>query len=88
MDNSAAVSLAQNIANVVVNPLIALLFAVGLLVFVLGIVEYIFGLSSNSESRENGKRHMLWGIVGMFVMAGSWSIFKLIVSVLGAEDIL
>lgn len=70
-------ALAAKLTSVVINPLIALIFAAGLLVFIYGIVEYMWGLSSGENSNE-GKQHMLWGIIGMFIMVVSYSILLII----------
>lgn len=66
--------------NVIINPALAVLFSAGLLVFVFGIVEFFFELDvrGNQSAKENGKNHMLWGLVGMFVMASAFSILALI----------
>ena len=60
------------------NPLIILLFAVATLVFAWGVVLYIIG-SYGSDSRiERAKSIMLWGIIGMFIMASAWGIVGLL----------
>jgi predicted membrane channel-forming protein YqfA (hemolysin III family) len=77
-----AANLARKLTIFIINPLMALLFAAGLLVFIFGIVEYIWGLSTDAKDKEKGKQHMLWGIIGMFVMVAAYSIFKLIAGTL------
>ncbi len=79
-----AEAIAQRLTEVVINPLLLLVFALGFLVFVYGIAEFVWGLSADTESKQDGKRHMLWGVVGMFVMAGAYGIFKLLVDIVGA----
>lgn len=66
--------------DVLINPALAVLFSAGLLVFVFGIVEFFFELDvrGNQSAKEKGKEHMLWGLVGMFVMASAFSIIALI----------
>lgn len=65
-----------NLAHVIINPLIQLMFAVALVVFLWGILEYIKGAGS-PDSREQGSRHILWGIVGLFIMIGVYGIITL-----------
>ncbi len=67
-------------ANVIINPLLLLLFSVGLFVFVFGVVEFFFDVNvrGNQGSKEKGKQHMLWGVVGMFVMVAAVAIVNLI----------
>jgi hypothetical protein len=84
--SSACTSSAQAFANclsrVIINPILALIFAIGLLVFIYGIVEYMAGLASDGKSKEEGKKHMLWGLIGMFIMVAAWGILRIIASTL------
>ncbi|KKW33639.1 MAG: hypothetical protein UY78_C0006G0002 [Parcubacteria group bacterium GW2011_GWA1_53_13] len=75
----AVTELVGKFVNVILNPLLALLFAVGTLVFIFGLVEFLAGLSAESlDKKEAGKRHMLYGLVGMFIMVTAWSLVSLI----------
>ena len=65
-----------NLVNVIVNPLIQLMFAAALVVFMWGIIEYIRG-AGNPESREQGTKHIVWGLVGLFIMVGVYGILNL-----------
>ncbi len=77
--DAATKTLVDGISRAIVNPLLALIFAIGMLVFVYGIVEFLIGLSTDvGEGKEKGKQHMLWGVVGMFVMASAYAILTLI----------
>lgn len=76
--------LAGKMVTVILNPILGLLFAVGTLVFAFGIVEFMLGLAEESDKKEDGKRHMLYGLIGMFVMASSWAIVKLIGTIVGS----
>lgn len=76
-------TLTNSLATYIINPLLFLLFAVGFLVFIWGIVEFLFdvnirGQGGEGASKNNGKQHMLWGILGMFVMSAAWAIMGLI----------
>ena len=83
----SASQLASNLNSVIVTPLITLLIATGLLIFLWGLVEFLMGLSSNNESKENGKRHMLWGIIGMTVMVAAAAILRIIAATVGSNVI-
>lgn len=63
------------------NPLLALLFAVGLIIFLWGLVEFLWNLSEGSHDADKGKQHMLWGLVGMFVMSSAFAIIRLIAGI-------
>ncbi|MCG3769476.1 MAG: hypothetical protein JW384_00598 [Nitrosomonadaceae bacterium] len=60
-------NLMDKIVAIIIDPLILLIFSVGFVVFLWGLVEFMRNVESES-SRETGKRHMLWGLVGMFIM--------------------
>ena len=68
-----------------VNPLLALLFAVGLIVFLWGLVEFLWNLSRGSHDADKGKQHMLWGLVGMFVMSSAFAIIRLLAGIVGTR---
>lgn len=74
-------------SNIIINPLLALLFGVGLLVFVYGVVEFLFefDVRGSKDAKELGKQHMLWGVIGMFIMASAYSILEVIASTVGAK---
>ena len=69
----------------VINPLLALLFVAGLIIFLWGLVEFLWNLSEGSHDADNGKKHMLWGLVGMFVMSSAFAIIRLIASMFGTQ---
>jgi len=80
--NDAVGSLVDKVATVLINPLLLLLFAVGLLVFLFGIVEFLVSLNKSGKSAGigNGRKHMFWGLVGMFVMVAAYAIVGIIVN--------
>lgn len=69
-------SIIVKIVDIIINPLILLIFATGMVVFMWGLVQFMWGLEE-SGARETGKRHMLWGVVGMFIMVGVGGILEL-----------
>ena len=72
----------KNIARFIVNPIIGLAFAIALLVFFWGVFQFI-----NSETvdakREDGKKKILFGIIGMFIMISAYGIIGLILGTFG-----
>lgn len=61
----------------IVNPIIWLLFAVGIFMFAWGVAKMII-YAEDATAREEGRRHMLWGAVGMFIMVSAWGIVHLV----------
>ncbi len=79
--------LIATITQNIFNPLITLLFAVATLVFAWGVVLYIIG-SYNSQSKiEQAKNIMLWGLIGMFIMASAWGIVALLCNFFGSQAV-
>jgi hypothetical protein len=64
------------VATAIINPIIQLMFAFAIVVFLWGIVDYIRGAGS-ADSREQGTRHIIWGLVGLFIMVGVFGILNL-----------
>jgi len=76
--------LIYKVNSVIVNPLILLLFGIALIVFLWGIFRFL-SESSSEEARETGKRNMLWGIVGMFIMVSVFGIINIILGTFGID---
>ena len=72
-----ATKLISNIKVYILNPIIGFMFAVAVVMFIYGIVEYIWS-ADNEEKVEVGKKHMIWGIIGMFVMIGVYGILNIL----------
>lgn len=69
----------------IINPVIILMFAVALVYFLYGLVGF---LSTNSDKdRTVGKDHMLYGILGMFIMVSVFAILRIIANTLGADNV-
>ena len=60
-----------------INPLIAILVGVALLVFFWGLVKFVFRLGGDGEKAvDEGKRVMKWGLIALFVMVSVWGIIE------------
>ncbi len=88
----AICSLRDTLNREIFFPLFLLIFAVGFLVFVWGLVEFLLaqngigiGDKSSKDGLEHGKKHMLWGIVGMFIIFAAYSLVAVVVQIMGAR---
>jgi len=70
----------------ILNPLIGLLFAVALAYFVWGVFRFL-SLQESDKEREDGKAHMIWGIIGMFIMIAVFGIINLIIGTFGLTGV-
>lgn len=75
-------TLLANTITFIVNPLIGLIFLAGFIVFVWGVVRYFLALQSE-DARKTGSQHMLWGIIGMFIMIMVYALVDVIKNTLG-----
>lgn len=60
----------------IINPLILLLAATAFILFLWGVFEFIKGAGEESK-REEGKRAILWGLIGLVVIFGAYGIINL-----------
>ena len=59
------------------NKVIYVIFALATVAFGWGVIEMLAG-SGDSEKIKKGKQHLIWGIVGMAIMASAWGIVGII----------
>ena len=57
--------------------LIPLLFGIALIGFLWGVAQFILN-ADNEEKRREGKKIMVWGIIGLFVMVSVWGLVAVI----------
>jgi uncharacterized membrane protein YidH (DUF202 family) len=69
--------LLENVVQEIINPFLALLFGAALLVFLWGLFEFIRDAESE-DKRNEGKRLMLWGIIGLVIMLSAYGIINLV----------
>lgn len=70
----------------IINPIIVLLFALALMFFVYGIIEFISN-RDNEEKKTTGKAHMIWGIVGITIMMSVFMLMKIVMNTFNIEGI-
>ena len=76
--------LLQNIIDQIVTPVIYLLLAVAIIYFVLGVMTFIRNADS-AEKREEGFKHIMWGIIGIFIMVSAKGIINIILATIGVH---
>jgi hypothetical protein len=68
------------ILNTVVVPVI---FAFAFAAFFWGVVNYFFLHGDEEGKREEGRKFILWGILGMVVLFSVWGFVNIMLSTLG-----
>lgn len=74
------------VANIsgLINSLIPLLLTLAVVIFLWGLVKYIFKIGGE-EGGKGGLQIMLWGIVALFVMVSIWGLVALLQNTLEVE---
>lgn len=70
-------TLLEKISVAIINPIINLLLVVATLVFLWGVIQYSLAADSPDKAKK-ARSQIVWGIVGLAVMASAWSIVNLI----------
>jgi hypothetical protein len=79
---NAANQIIGKFVTLILNPAIGVIFALAGLLFVWGIVQFLKGLQEGKVNDE-GKQHMLWGVVGMLIMVSVFGILSLLSNTFG-----
>jgi uncharacterized membrane protein YvlD (DUF360 family) len=78
MSNAASQIIAA-IDTYIINPLLLIIFAAGLFVFMWGMFQFMVAHTTTDAGRiKEGKDHMIWGVVGMFIMVSVYGIISLL----------
>ena len=64
----------------IVNPIILLLTAAAFIYFLWGVAKFIIDLGRGDEAAGDGKRGMLWGIIGLAIIFGAYGIINLAIA--------
>lgn len=70
-------SIIDKVKSEIIQPIIALLIAVAVGYFLFGLMEFVRN-QDNETAQEEGKRHMLWGVIGIAIMFSVYGILNLI----------
>ncbi len=80
------VTLMKSIDRVIINPIIFFMFALAMVYFLYGLVQYLV-YPDSEEIRKKSKSLMLWGIIGLFIMVAVFGIMNVILNTLGEKKI-
>lgn len=76
----------DDVSSFINGTLIPLVFAIALLIFIWGIFKYFILGGGDDSSREEGKKLMLWAIIGFVIMVSVFGIVNLIAGGLGFSN--
>ena len=81
---TAGTDLILKLTSAIINPLIYVMFACALVVFVWGVRGYVTR-ADNPEARALGANQIMWGIIGMALMIMSFAIVRIVIQTFGFD---
>ncbi len=66
------------IKGLINDKIIPFLFVLGTVIFIWGVVQYVIGSQGSDAKIAQGKKAMLWGIIGLTIMMSAWAIVALL----------
>lgn len=77
--------LLSKIAENIINPFIILLFVFALVIFLWGVLQFVMK-ADDEEARKIGRRHMIYGILGMALMVSAFGVVRFIANTIQADN--
>lgn len=68
----------------ILNSIIPLLVALGVVYFVWGVVQYVIG--DSEEAKKKGRDRIIYGLIGFTVIIGFWGLVNILVKTFGLEN--
>jgi hypothetical protein len=84
-NSPAGVIIGKIMSNIVI-PLFEGLFIFALLIFIWGVVDLIRNADSE-DGRRKGEQHILWGVIGIFIMISAYAIVRVIANTVGVSQL-
>ena len=75
----------KNVDKLIINPLIILLFALAVAYFLWGGFVFLSNTDKEDE-RTKGKKHMLYGIIGITIMMAVWTLLGILTNTLNINS--
>ncbi len=75
------------ISYYILNPLIIVGFVAALGYFTLGLLQFLKNRQSNATASNEGKSHMIYGLVGLFIMVSAFAIMHVMADIVGAKNV-
>ena len=69
-------AIVDKVKAVIIYPLITLMFIIAMIIFLWGVFQYVRN-GADESARSEGKRHMIFGIIGFVVMTSAVAILSI-----------
>ncbi len=67
-----------------INPLIIVGFVAALLYFIWGLIDFLRKRDISAAAGQEGRDHMLWGIIGLVIMVSAFAIMRMLAQSVGS----
>ncbi len=74
--NDALTQFIGKVTELILQPIVYLLFALAMYYFVIGIFTFVMK-SDDPKARATGRQHMIWGVLGFFIMVSVITILQI-----------
>lgn len=78
-------SFLNKINQFILNPIIALAFVLALLVFFWGVFQFVRSETADTK-REEGRKKIIYGLFGMFIMFSAYGLIRLVLNTVGINS--
>jgi len=78
-------SFISNVNRLIINPIIILAFAIAIIYFLYGVFQFVSNSTDEAE-RTQGKQHILWGVIGLVIMMGVFTIMQWVLNTLNISQ--
>ena len=82
MKMDAVYSLVQKINSAILQPITVLLVAASLISFFYGLVSFL--ANQEGEKKSAGKKHMMYGLIGLFIIFSVYGIMNTLTATIGS----
>ena len=72
------------VVNIINDALIPLIFAVAVVLFIWGVVQYVIN-AQDTEKKAKGRQFMIWGIIALAVMISVWGLVAILGNTFGLK---
>ena len=79
---SAISDLMGRVNQAILGPIMQLLFALAFIYFLYGVAVYFIN-PLDTDKRAEGKQHVMWGLIGLFIMFSVYGIIRLVLGTFG-----
>ena len=80
--NTTGEAVLQKVVSEFLSPLYQLIVAVAFVYFLYGVAKFIYDIR-NPQEKNTGKQHLLWGLIGLFIIFSVGGVLSVFESVFG-----